>query len=58
MNPNRPGSYGKLIDGKYVEIIRIDKGSKPGYKGPNNSHFHINGNKKHIFDVNRWPWKR
>lgn len=54
----RIGSFGKIIDGKYIEILRIDNGTFTGFKGPNNSHFHLNGNKEHIFDINRWPWKR
>ena len=57
-NPYRIGSFGKIIDGKYIEILRIDNGTFTGFKGPNNSHFHLNGNKEHIFDINRWPWKR
>ncbi|RCW31947.1 hypothetical protein DFO77_11614, partial [Marinilabilia salmonicolor] len=56
-NPHRPGSYGKMVDGKFVEIIRIDPGTPPGFKGPNRSHFHINGGKEHIFDFNKWPWR-
>ncbi len=45
-NPyGRPGSYGRMIDGKFIEIVRIDPGTAPGYKGPNDSHFHLNGGK-------------
>lgn len=50
-NPYRIGSFGKIIDGKYIEILRIDNGTFTGFKGPNNSHFHLNGNKEHIFDI-------
>jgi hypothetical protein len=55
-NPNRSGSYGNIIDGKFVETIRIDPGTTPGANGPNKSHFHLNGGREHIFDINRWPW--
>lgn len=57
-NPYYPGkgSYG-IIDqnGNFQEIVRIDQGTPPGFKGPNESHFHLN-NKKHIFDASKWPW--
>jgi hypothetical protein len=55
-SPYRSGSYGRVMDGKFIEVLRIDPGTLPGYKGPNNSHFHLNGGKKHIFDINKWPW--
>jgi hypothetical protein len=57
-NPYRKGSYGFFEDGKFIEKLRIDTGTLPGYKGPNNSHFHLNGGKEHIFDLNKWPWWR
>ena len=58
-NEHRTNSYGETdINGKYQERIRIDKGTPPGYKGPNESHFHINNGSKHIFDINKWPYKR
>jgi RHS repeat-associated protein len=52
------GSYG-IIDqnGNFQETVRIDKGTPHGYKGPNESHFHLNKG-KHIFDANKWPWWR
>ena len=56
-NPfGRVGSYGQMIGGEFVEMLRIDPGTLPGYKGPNDSHFHLNGGKNHIFDVSKWPW--
>ncbi len=56
-NPyGRQGSYGRMVDGKFVETLRIDPATSPGYKGPNQSHFHLDGGKKHIFDINKWPW--
>jgi hypothetical protein len=58
-NPyGRTGSYGRMIDGKFVETLRIDPATAPGFKGPNESHFHLEGGKKHIFDINKWPWRR
>jgi hypothetical protein len=45
-----------MVDGKFVESIRIDPGTAPGANGPNKSHFHIDGEHEHIFDINRWPW--
>ena len=63
-NPHKSGinSYGELIpEGSgysYIEKIRIDQGTPTGYKGPERSHFHINNGKEHIFDINRWPYKR
>jgi hypothetical protein len=57
-NPfGRTGSYG-IIDsttGKFVETLRIDPATLPGCKGPNYSHFHINGGSKHITDLTKWP---
>lgn len=51
-NPyGRAGSYGKMIDGKFVETLRIDPATASGYKGPNQSHFHLNGGKTHIFNI-------
>lgn len=46
-NPHRPGSYGKIVDGKFKELIRIDPSTLPGQKGPNTSHYHIDGKGKH-----------
>ena len=57
-NPYRRGSYGIMEDGKFIEKLRIDPGTLPGFKGPNSSHFHLNGGSKHIFDLNKWPWWR
>jgi RHS repeat-associated protein len=57
-NPNITGSYGIIEDGKFIEKLRIDPGTAPGTKGTNESHFHLNGNRKHIFDMSKWPgWK-
>ena len=57
-NDHRINSYGEMVNGEYVERIRIDQGTPHGYKGPNESHFHLNGGRKHIFDINKWPYKR
>ena len=53
-NPYRSSSYGTLENGKFVEKLRIDAPTLPGKKGPNISHFHLNGSGKH--SVNNWPW--
>ena len=42
--------------GNLFEPIRIDPGTAPAYKGPNTSHFHLDGGNKHIFNINKWPW--
>jgi hypothetical protein len=57
-NPKLPGrSYGVYnANGQFQEILRIDPGTPPGMKVPNNSHFHLNKSKTHIFDINKWPW--
>ena len=46
-NPNRPGSYGEIVDGKFKERLRIDPATPPGEKGPNYSHYHKNGKGTH-----------
>ena len=46
-NPHRSGSYGEVIDGKFKERLRIDPPTLPGQKGPNYSHYHINGKGTH-----------
>jgi hypothetical protein len=43
-------AYGKYdANGNFQELIRIDRGTYPGYKGPNNSHYHLNNGRKHYF---------
>ena len=56
-NKYRLNDYGEEINGVFTPRIRIDQGTPPGFKGPNKSHFHINGKGKHIFDPNKWPYK-
>jgi hypothetical protein len=46
-NPNRAGSYGEIVNGKFQERIRIDPATSPGQKGPNYSHYHLNGKGTH-----------
>ena len=53
-NTSRGASFG-VKEGRFIEKVRIDPGTPPGFKGPNESHFHLN-NKGHIFDPNKWPW--
>ncbi|HFK5506803.1 RHS repeat-associated core domain-containing protein [Elizabethkingia anophelis] len=55
-NPYRNSSYGIFENGKYIEKLRIDPATPPGFKGPMQSHFHLNGGKRHIFDLEKWPW--
>jgi hypothetical protein len=47
-NPNRTGSWGKIVNGKFKEIARIDvaETGKPGWRGQ--THMHINGGKEHL----------
>lgn len=49
-NPNRTGSYGVMdgVTGKYKEVIRIDPATPHGKKGPQYSHYHINGEHEHL----------
>ena len=54
-NKFRSGSYGEIKDGKFKEVLRIDSATPRGKKGPEYSHFHINGEHEHIIDFNRWP---
>jgi RHS repeat-associated protein len=46
-NPNRAGSYGESINGKFVERLRIDPPTPPGQKGPNYSHYHLDKGRPH-----------
>lgn len=46
-NPHRSGSYGVTENGKFVEKLRIDPVTPPGMKGPNHSHYHLDGKKPH-----------
>jgi hypothetical protein len=47
-NPNRSGSFGQMIDGRFVECLRIDQPTRPGQKGPNYSHYHLDGKRRHF----------
>ncbi|QES88698.1 FG-GAP-like repeat-containing protein [Rhizosphaericola mali] len=56
-NQRRAGDYGFINEGgKFESKVRIDPATPINKKGPNDSHFHLNGEKEHIFDVKRWPW--
>jgi hypothetical protein len=46
-NPYRSGSYGEMINGKFVERLRVDPATLPGQKGPDYSHYHLNGKGTH-----------
>jgi hypothetical protein len=46
-NIKRMGSYGEYVNGKFVEKLRIDQVTAPGMKGPNYSHYHLNGKSSH-----------
>ena len=46
-NPHRSGSYGDIVNGKFKERLRIDPPTPPGQKGPNTSHYHLDGKGKH-----------
>ncbi|MBN1187010.1 MAG: RHS repeat-associated core domain-containing protein, partial [Bacteroidales bacterium] len=57
-NPfNRPGSYGKIdpATGKFAEKLRVDAPTPKGMKGPDFSHFHVNGSGKHLTNLTKWP---
>jgi hypothetical protein len=54
-NPYRSSSYGVFENGKFMERLRIDQATPSGFKGPNQSHFHLN-NGSHIFNQAKWPW--
>ncbi|MGX9987250.1 hypothetical protein [Soonwooa purpurea] len=56
-SPYRSSSYGKMENGKFKEYLRVDPATPTGMKGPERSHFHIDGTKEHIFDISRWPNK-
>ena len=43
-NPNRGGSYGEIINGRFTERIRLDPAS-PKYP----THYHIDLGKEHLF---------
>jgi hypothetical protein len=47
-NPNRTGSWGKMVGGKFKEVTRIDvaEAGKPGFRGK--THIHIDGTKGHL----------
>ena len=47
-NEHRPGSYGEKVNGKYQERLRIDPATPPGQKGPNTSHYHLDGKGAHL----------
>ena len=46
-NPNRPGSYGEAVGGKFREQLRIDAPTPAGRKGPDYSHYHLEGGRRH-----------
>ena len=46
-NRFRSGSYGELVDGSFLEKLRIDPPTLPGKKGPNYSHYHLNNKGTH-----------
>ena len=54
-NPYRSGSYGVMNDGKFQEKLRIDSPTPTGKKGPEFSHFHVDGGKDHLTDLSKWP---
>src|SRR5699024_5798246 len=53
-NPFRSSNYGIIENGKFVEKLRIDPATPAGMKGPNFSHYHLNGSGKHL--TGNWPW--
>jgi hypothetical protein len=53
-NPFRSSNYGIMENEKFVEKLRIDPATPAGMKGPNFSHYHLNGSAKHLTE--NWPW--
>lgn len=53
-NAHRSSNYGVMQNGKFVEKLRIDPATPAGMKGPNFSHYHLNGSGKHL--TGNWPW--
>jgi len=51
-NKRRLGSYGEFLNGKFVEKLRINPPTPPGMKGPNHSHYHLNGKTTHYSPLN------
>jgi hypothetical protein len=47
-NPHRTGSWGKMVNGKFKEVTRIDVGEvgKAGWRGK--THIHVEGQKGHL----------
>jgi len=54
-NPYRQGSYGIEENNIFVEKMRIDPATPPGKRGPNVSHFHLNGKRRHYYNLDKWP---
>jgi len=46
-NPHRLGSYGEIVNGKFTERLRIDPATPSGMKGPDYSHYHLDGEGTH-----------
>ncbi|QHE86661.1 RHS repeat domain-containing protein [Hydrogenophaga sp. BPS33] len=47
-NPHRPGSYGDIEAGRFRERLRIDQATPSSQKGPNYSHYHVDGKPGHF----------
>jgi len=54
-NAHRGGSFGVMENGRFVEKVRIDPGTLPGFKGNSKSHFHLKNGPEN-FNPNSWPW--
>jgi hypothetical protein len=54
-NAFRTGSWGKIVDGKFQEMARIDvaESGKPGWRGK--THIHISGQKGHLDPSTKLP---
>ncbi len=50
------GHWRRLLNNKFKARVRIDPPTPIDKKGPNISHFHLDGGHEHIFDTKRWPW--
>jgi RHS repeat-associated protein len=57
-NPQRTGSWGRVVGGKFQEVGRIDVGEpgKPGWRGK--THIHVAGQKGHLDPKTKFPGER
>lgn len=54
-NPNRTGSWGRIVNGRYQEVARVDVAEigMPGWRGQ--THMHLTGQRGHLPLTTRLP---